>query len=62
MIFGSDNSKRIVRSWPGQGTGETVYETEDGRTWITPARVPVCDTTAPSTVLGTIRGGRIYRD
>ncbi len=24
---------RIVRSWPGQNTGDVCYETEDGRIW-----------------------------
>jgi hypothetical protein len=28
-------SVRIIRSWPGPQTGDSYYETEDGRVWVT---------------------------
>lgn len=27
------NCRRIVRTLPGRGTNESIYETEDGRFW-----------------------------
>lgn len=55
------NSTRIVRSWPGSGTADTIYQTEDGRTWlyshgITPTRI---DRTGPGGGIGTIIGDHI---
>ena len=32
MVFSSD-SRRVVRSWPGQGTCEPIYEDNQGCTW-----------------------------
>jgi hypothetical protein len=33
MIWPTHQCNRIVKSWSGQGTCETVYQTEDGRVW-----------------------------
>ena len=33
MIFPTHTCNPIVRSWSGQGTCETVYQTADGRVW-----------------------------
>ena len=36
MIAGAYPTElRIVRTWPGPQTGDSYYETEDGRVWIT---------------------------
>lgn len=34
MIPAKYQAQRIVRSYPGQGTAETVYVTEDGTHWV----------------------------
>jgi hypothetical protein len=33
MMFSHDNSRRIVRSWPGEGTLETIHQDENGNTY-----------------------------
>lgn len=33
MIFSSHLCQKIIRSFPGPGTAETIYVTEDGRHW-----------------------------
>lgn len=42
-----NNCQRIVRTRPGEGTGETLYQTEDGR-WWREAPAGVVDSTSPS--------------
>jgi hypothetical protein len=53
---------RIVRSYAGSGTAETIYETEDGRRWRYNAAIPNPprrDGTAVGSGLGEIVNGRI---
>lgn len=57
-----ERSSPIVRSYPGTGTGETIYVTADGTRWhhdIT--RAPTRDTsgTATGNRLGYFRDGSI---
>ena len=35
MTYTEEDCPRIIRTRPGAQTGETVYVTEDGRTWTT---------------------------
>jgi len=54
---------RIVRSWSGSGTNETIYETEDGRQWSDdPAKVTMGRNVGGTTGsrVGTIVDGRIH--
>lgn len=59
MVPGNSGS-RIIRSWAGSGTCETIYETEDGKTWShnpTCPAVPFDGTTGSG--VGVIVGDRI---
>lgn len=57
MIAGPfPESNRIVRSWAGARTGETCYETEDGRVWRTTFGLP----TITGVDYGTIEGDLMY--
>lgn len=58
MAPGNNEPLKVVQSWAGRGTGETVYRTEDGRVWI--ERMPCCNETAPPTT-GVLVGGYILR-
>ncbi len=40
MIASLENDLQIVRTWPGRGTGDSYYETEDGRIWHTSYGTP----------------------
>lgn len=54
-----------MRSYPGQGTCETIYETEDGGRWrFDSMREPVCDlaATAPRVRIGRIVDGEIVEE
>lgn len=33
MMVNNTGGLKIVKTWHGQGTCETVYQTEDGRIW-----------------------------
>lgn len=57
-----DQGKRIIRSWAGAGTAETIYETEDGRTWRYQPMYdpPRQNGTTAGSGLGRIVGDRIY--
>ena len=35
MIHYKTPPRYVARSWPGEGTGETVYEDQDGNTYRT---------------------------
>jgi hypothetical protein len=48
-------SNRIVRSWPGALTGETCYETEDGRVWRDVVFMP----TITGVTYGSVEGSRV---
>ena len=49
---------RIVSSWPGIATGETVYKTEDGRIWNEDYE-PTAEETTSITTKGTVYNGFI---
>lgn len=63
MVFGSDDGNRIVSSFSGSGTCDTIYVTADGRHWLynPTIRPPRFDRTGPSG-LGKIVGNRIFDD
>lgn len=44
---------RIVATRPGPGTGDTYWQTEDGR-WWEPYRDPCTATTATAATLGSV--------
>ena len=46
------DGSRIVHERSGLGTGSTVYQTEDGRCWVSPVR---CDQADSNTTGGMIR-------
>lgn len=51
---------RIVRSWPGSGTCETIYQTEDGTCWkYDPNIEPVRTSSTVPQRIGKICGGFI---
>lgn len=55
-----NRSAKIIRRWPGQGTCETYYETDDGRSWRSDLVLPdYSGATAPPRT-GRIIGNRIY--
>lgn len=58
MVFGKDDGRRIVRSWPGPGTMDTYYETEDGAVWRNKPALSSVSVTTPSAT-GQIVNGRI---
>lgn len=59
--YSKQQGSRIVRSWSGGGTIETIYETEDGRHWryMPGVNPPRQDGTATGSGLGHIVGNRI---
>lgn len=50
---------RVVRTYAGKGTGETVYQTEDGRLWKEGA--PSVNQTAPPES-GVLCNGYVLRE
>lgn len=56
--YGSSDSSRIVRTSPGAGTGETIYETADGRRWRTIFHDPPSGGTTGQTI-GYVDGDRM---
>lgn len=61
MVFGGGYGSRIVRSYAGSGTAETIYETEDGGCWkhdpmIAPSKG---DGTVPNRI-GVVVGNRVF--
>lgn len=58
-----NRAARIVRSWPGPGTADTRYETDDGRVWESPPSHATVDGTAGTGVtFGSVRNGFIVED
>jgi hypothetical protein len=58
--MGGGGCSRIVGSGPGQMTGETVYETEDGRRWTSDVARQVSGLTILSgAIVGYLHGDRI---
>lgn len=56
MIAGPYPSEsRIVRTWPAAQTGESYYETDDGRVWKTTFSTP----TITGVEYGSLEGDRI---
>jgi len=53
MMQGNDKRRRIVRSWPGEGTAETIRQDNYGRTYR-----EVSEAEAQMIEQGT--GGRVY--
>lgn len=47
MAPGNNEPLKVVQSWAGERTGETVYKTQDGRLWTEPTRRG--NETAPAT-------------
>lgn len=61
MVHDDPRSTKIVRSYPGQGTAETVYETDDGRVWRSGRSVYWPSTsTGSGPMIGEIRNNRIF--
>jgi hypothetical protein len=60
MMFSHDNSNRIVRTFPGVGTGETLYEDERGNTYreISEAEARTIENSTAGRVF-RIRDGRV---
>ena len=56
MIGSYPTELRIVRTWPGPGTGDSYYMTEDGRTWVTR---PSYDPYVTGDTWGTVVGDRM---
>lgn len=54
MAPGNDKRRHIVRSWPGEGTGETIRQDNYGRTYR-----EVSEAEAQLIESGT--AGRVYR-
>lgn len=61
MVIPTHNCNRIVKSWSGPGTCETVYKTEDGRVWAQ-GWSAVMDYTNSGPARGVVRGGYICEE
>ena len=57
MVF-SGEPARVVRSWSGPGTCETVYEDQYGRVWRT-VIAPPSNTGTTGVTVGRLRNGII---
>lgn len=58
MAPNDDEGTRIIRTWQNDNclTGESMYQTEDGRVWKSTTHTP----TMTGVTYGTVRGGRIH--
>lgn len=53
-----NNARRIVSSYPGKDTGDTIYVDECGTRWLSPA-IPQCASPTTGVTYGTVRDGFI---
>lgn len=54
MMGSNDKPRRIVQSWPGEGTGETIRQDQYGRTYREVSE-------AEASIIESGTAGRVYR-
>lgn len=60
MVPGNSDGRRIVKQWPGGGTGETHYQCEDGSKWYSNIVMPDHSGATAPPQRGQIVSGRIF--
>lgn len=56
-----NNPLRVVASWCGSGTGETIYQAEDGSIWRSSSENYSTETATAPAPKGALVGGVIFK-